>query len=147
MVTTTCIMQSSAMCMYGHNHMHHQPPTCSTMITCKHGHGQGRIPFLEYGPRAQLHVVDLWTLHARLHLALSFPCVVAVLHKKGFGVSQGAEFKKIVFSVISPSKISPLLDCLINFIEKKIFNIVHNEIIIQRYQNIKIRRRKLASST
>jgi hypothetical protein len=127
MVTTTCIMQSSAMCMYGHNHMHHQPPTCSTMITCKHGHGQGRIPFLEYGPRAQLPDV--------------------VLHKKGFGVSQGAEFKKIVFSVISPSKISPLLDCLINFIEKKIFNIVHNEIIIQRYQNIKIRRRKLASST
>jgi hypothetical protein len=42
---------------------------------------------------------------------------------------------------LSPLKIFlPLLNCLINFIEKKIFNIVHNEIIIQRYQNIKFRR-------
>jgi hypothetical protein len=36
---------------------------------------------------------------------------------------------------------------LIIFIEKKIFNIMHNEIIMQRYQNIKFRRRKLSSST
>jgi hypothetical protein len=39
------------------------------------------------------------------------------------------------------------LNCLVIFIEKKIFNIVHNKIIMQRYQNIKLRRRKLSSST
>jgi hypothetical protein len=36
------------------------------------------------------------------------------------------------------------LNCLIIFIEKKIFNILHNEIIIQKYQNIKLHKRKLS---
>jgi hypothetical protein len=44
-------------------------------------------------------------------------------------------------------KIFVPLNCLINFIEKKIFNIIHNEIIMQIYQNIKYCRRKLSSST
>jgi hypothetical protein len=48
---------------------------------------------------------------------------------------------------LPPGNLFAPLDCLINFIEKKIFNIAHNEIIIQRYQNIKIRKRKLSSST
>jgi predicted nucleic acid-binding Zn ribbon protein len=39
------------------------------------------------------------------------------------------------------------LNCLIIFIEKKIFNIVYNKIIMQRCQNIKFRRRKRSSST
>jgi hypothetical protein len=53
------------------------------------------------------------------------------------------EFWKIVFfgNLLLP------LNCLIIFIEKKIFNIMHNEIIMQRYQNIKFCKRKLSSST
>jgi hAT family C-terminal dimerisation region len=38
-------------------------------------------------------------------------------------------------------------DCLITFIEKKIFNTVDNERIMQRFQNMKPRRGKLSSLT
>jgi hypothetical protein len=38
-------------------------------------------------------------------------------------------------------------DCLITFIEKKIFNTMNNEKIMQKFQNIKPRRGKLSSLT
>jgi hypothetical protein len=55
-------------------------------------------------------------------------------------------FLKIVFLGNAFGNLPPL-DCLIIFIEKKIFNIVHNEIIMQICQNIKFRRGKFSSST
>jgi hypothetical protein len=54
-------------------------------------------------------------------------------------------WKTVIFDNIFGSLLP--LDCLINFIEKKIFNIMYNEIIMQRYQNIKFYRRKFSSST
>jgi hypothetical protein len=48
--------------------------------------------------------------------------------------------KNSVFGNLSFLKffLPPLLNYLIIFIEKQIFNIVHNEIIMQIYQNIKL---------
>jgi hypothetical protein len=61
-------------------------------------------------------------------------------------------FWKIVFfgntfgNFLPLKNFSPWIVWLI-LLRKKIFNIVHNEIIMQRYQNIKLRRQKLSSST
>jgi hypothetical protein len=71
----------------------------------------------------------------------------------GLGDSCLFGFKKIVFfdkafgNLSIPGKFFCPVDCLNNFIEKKIFNIVQNKIIMQRYQNIKFRKRKASSST
>jgi hypothetical protein len=76
------------------------------------------------------------------------------MHRGESGCSSTSEFWKLVFFSNAFDNLLFLefffclpLNCLINFIEKKIFNIAHNKIIIQRYQNIKFRRRKLYSST
>jgi hypothetical protein len=74
-----------------------------------------------------------------------------VLHRGGPRCIQGhvppSRFWKIMlFDNLSPPEIFfYLLDCLI-ILRKKIFNTVHNEIIMQRYQNIKFLRRKLSST-
>jgi hypothetical protein len=67
-------------------------------------------------------------------------------HGPGRGAAAPWILKNSAFSVIYFRPLEKFfcpLDCLINFIEKNIFNIMHNEIIMQIYLNIKFRRRKL----
>jgi hypothetical protein len=72
---------------------------------------------------------------------------------EGHGAAGRLRFWKIVLLSNAFGNLSPLefffapLNCLIIFIEKKIFNIVHNKIIMQICQNMKSRSENFSSST
>jgi hypothetical protein len=90
-----------------------------------------------------------WSLFS-LSLAYFFVLYIGAdpIGSRGYPwISKLVFFINIFGNLPSPGNLFCPLRLSNYFYWEKIFNIVHNEIIMQRYQNIKLRRRKLSSST